>query len=128
MTRVLMCALSMALLATPALVCQQPQQNPPAQSTPGANPGGSPQPSPYASPGGGGSQDKAQNNSQMESDIRSVLSADPALSGTDVQASVDDINITLTGSVQSQAQVERVMALVSPYARYRNVVNKIAIK
>jgi hypothetical protein len=128
MTRVLMCVLLIALLAAPATFCQQPQQNPPAQSTPGANPGGSPQPSPDASPGGGSTQDKAQNNSQMESDIRSVLSGDPALSGTDIQASVDDMNITLTGSVQSQAQIERAMALVSPYARYRNVVNKIAVK
>lgn len=127
MTRVLACAVGALLAATPIL-CQQPPQNPPAQATPGANPGGSAQPSPDGSQGGGSAQDKAANNSQMESDIRNVLSSDPALSGTDVQAGVDDINITLTGSVQSQAQIERVMALVSPYARYRNVVNKITIK
>lgn len=119
MTRILGCALIVALLGAPAAFCQQPQQNPPA-------PNG--QPSPTPSPGGGSSQDKAANNAQIESDLRGVLSGDPALSGTDVQVSVDDMNITLTGSVQSQAQVERAVALASPFARYRNVVNKIAVK
>ena len=121
MTMILVCALSTALFGAPVLGWQQ-SQNPPAQTTPGGNPGSSPQ------PGEGSSQDKAANNAQMESNIRDSLSGDPALSGTSVQVSVDDSNITLTGSVQSQAQMERVVALVSPYARYRNVVNKMTVK
>jgi osmotically-inducible protein OsmY len=72
-------------------------------------------------------QDKAGANSQIQSDLDSALRSDPVLSGTDVQVAVDDVNITLTGSVQSQGQMDRVMALTSPYARYRNVVNKIAV-
>jgi hypothetical protein len=72
-------------------------------------------------------QDKSGANSQIQSDLQSALKSDPALSGTDVQVSVDDVNITLTGTVQAQGQLDRVMALASPYARYRNVVNKIAI-
>lgn len=119
MTRILGCALVIALLGAPLAFCQQPQQNPPAPNA---------QPSPTASPDAGNSQDKAANNAQIQSDMTSVLSGDPALSGTDIQVSVDDINITLSGSVQSQAQIERAMALASPYARYRNVVNKITIK
>jgi flagellar biosynthesis/type III secretory pathway M-ring protein FliF/YscJ len=121
MTLILVCALSTALLTAPVLGWQQPQ-NPPAQTTPGGIPGSS------AQPGGGSSQDKAANNSQMESNIRDAVSSDPALSGTSVQVSVDDANITLTGSVQSQAQMERVIALASPYFRYRNVVNKMSVK
>ena len=128
MTLTLVCALWTALQGASALGWQQPQnppaqpQNPPAQTSPGGNPGGGTPPS------GGSSQDKAANNSQMESNIRDAIGSDPALSGTSIQVSVDDANITLTGSVQSQAQVERVMALVAPYYRYRNVVNKINMK
>jgi osmotically-inducible protein OsmY len=73
-------------------------------------------------------QDKASFNSQVRDNIRSVLSADPILSGTDVEVNVDDVNITLTGSVQSQGQMARVMALVSPYTQYRNVVNKVVVR
>lgn len=124
MTRILVCALF--LWAPMAFSQQQPQgQNPPPSASPMA-PGT--QPSPSATPTPDNPQDKSGNNAQMESDLKSVLSSDPALSGTDIRASVDDINITLTVSAQSQAQIERAMALVSPYARYRNVVNKITIK
>src|SRR5215472_100983 len=100
MTRILGCALVIALLGALAAFGQQPQQNPPAPNAPGG------QASPTATPSGGSSQDKAANNSQIQSDLNSVLSGDPALSGTDIQVSVDDMNITLTGSVQSQAQIE----------------------
>jgi hypothetical protein len=129
MTRILVCALCVVLLAAPVAFSQQPQgqgQNPPPSTPPVTYPDGRAQPSP--SPTQESPQDKSGANSQMESDLKSVLSSDPALSGTSVEASVDDINITLTGSVQSQAQIERVMALVSPYARYRNVVNKVTVK
>jgi hypothetical protein len=72
-------------------------------------------------------QDRAGANSQIQSDLQSALRSDPALSGADVQVSVDDVNITLTGNVEAQGQMDRVMALTSPYARYRNVVNKVTI-
>jgi BON domain len=126
MTRVLVCAL---LLGAPMAFSQQPQgqgQNPSPSSPPVTNPGA--QPPASATPTPDNPQDKSGNNSQMESDLKGVLSGDPALSGTDVSASVDDISITLTGSVESQAQIDRVLALVSPYARYRNIVNKITVK
>jgi BON domain len=129
MTRILVCALCVALLAAPVAFSQQPQgQNPPPSTPPVTYPDNRSQSQPSPSPTQESTQDKASVNSQMQSDLKGVLSSDPALSGTDVQASVDDMNITLTGSVQSQAQVERVMALVSPYARYRNVVNKMTVK
>jgi BON domain len=105
---------------------QQPQnqgQNPPSAS-PQSSPGNQPSPQePTPNP-----QDKAAVNSQIKSNIESALDSDPALSGTNVQVAVDDVNITLTGSVHSQAQLERVMALVSPYIRYRNVVNKVVAR
>jgi osmotically-inducible protein OsmY len=115
MTRIRVCAL-LFLWAMFAFGQQQPQNPPPA----------SPQATPD-NPQTTNSQDKSGVNSQIQSNVASALSSDPALSGTDVQVSVDDVSITLTGSVQSQAQLDRVMALISPYQRYRNVVNKVKI-
>jgi osmotically-inducible protein OsmY len=87
------------------------QQPPQPQATPRINP-----------------QDKASTNSQILSNVQSSLNSDPSLSGTDVQVSVDDVSITLTGSVQSQGQLDRVLALASPYVSYRRVVNHVLIQ
>ncbi len=81
-----------------------------------------PQASPQKNP-----QDKASANSQILSNIQNSLNSDPSLSGADVQVSVDDVNITLTGSVQAQGQLDRVLALASPYVSYRRVVNKVVV-
>jgi BON domain len=89
---------------------QQPPPSPPPPSQPPAT-----------------SQYKAPVNSQIQSTLQSALDSDPGLSGTDVEVSVDDVNLTLTGSVQTQAQLNRVFALASPYADYRSVVNKVAV-
>jgi BON domain len=86
----------------------QPQRQPPQ---PAANP-----------------QEKSGANSQFLSNLQSDLKGDPGLSGTDVEATVDDVKITLTGTVHSQAQLDRVMALTSPYAYYRKVVNNVTVK
>jgi len=70
-------------------------------------------------------QEKSSANSTIQTNIESVLEGDPILSSADVEATVDDHNITLTGTVDSYAQHQRVLQLVEPYARYRNVVDKI---
>jgi len=70
-------------------------------------------------------QNKSSANSTIQSNIESVLQGDPVLSSADVEATVDDHNITLTGTVDSYAQHQRVLQLVEPYARYRKVVDKI---
>jgi osmotically-inducible protein OsmY len=121
MPRILVCAV--LLFVSTLATAQQPSSSAPSSSDPNA----SQQPAQQPSPSPANPQDKAGVNSQMQSDISSALSSDPSLSGTSVQASVDDVSITLTGSVQSKAQMDRVLALVSPYARYRNVVNKVEV-
>lgn len=70
-------------------------------------------------------QAKADANRTIQSNIESVLEGDPILSSADVEAAVDDDNITLTGTVESYAQHQRVLQLVAPYAHYRKVVDKI---
>lgn len=109
-----------------ALAWAQQPTNPP-QNLPPPAPTTVPesqQPTPTPQP----RQDKASVNSQIQSNIESTLSGDPSLSGTDIQVKVDDVNITLTGSVKSEYQLRRVMALVSPYINYRQVVNKVQIR
>src|SRR5215472_6455283 len=119
MFRILVCAV--LVLSTAFLFGQQSQ--PQTQNPPPPNPQTSPDNQRPQQQPGSSSQDKASVNSQIQSNIKSALSGDPALSGADVQASVDDVNITLTGTVQSQGQLDRVLALISPYAQYRKVVN-----
>jgi osmotically-inducible protein OsmY len=122
MPRILVCAVLLFLSAL-ATAQQQPSSSTPSSTDPNA----SQQPAQQPTPTQANPQDKAGVNSQMQSDISSALSSDPSLSGTSVQSSVDDVNITLTGSVQSKAQMDRVLALISPYSRYRNVVNKVEV-
>jgi hypothetical protein len=71
---------------------------------------------------------QAQNpeqNRRIHDSISDLLSSDPVLSGSDVDAAVDDHNIVLTGKVQSHTQHERVLQLVSSYGRWRKIVDKI---
>jgi hypothetical protein len=118
------------LLLSAAVAWPQQPSNPaqnPASTSPATAPESNPQltPTPTPTPP---RQDKAAANSQIQSNIQSTLEGDPTLSGTDIQVNVDDVNITLTGSVESEAQLRRVMALVSPYISYRQVVNKVQIR
>ncbi len=101
-----------------------PPQNPPS-APPATTPESGQQPTPAPTPQ---RQDKAAVNSQIQANIQSALSGDPALSGSSVQTTVDDVNITLTGFVESEGQLNRVMQLVSPYTGYRQVVNKVEVR
>jgi hypothetical protein len=73
-------------------------------------------------------QDKAEVNSKIQDNLQSVFGGDPILQGANVSASVDDVAITLTGSVQSEGQHQRVLALTSQYAQYRKIVDKLTTK
>jgi osmotically-inducible protein OsmY len=114
-----------------ALACAQQQPANPAQNSPAPPPAAAPESSPQLTPTPTPTplrQDKAFANSQIQTNIQSTLAGDPSLSGTDIQVNVDDVYITLMGSVDSEAQLRRVMALVSPYISYRQVVNKVQIR
>ena len=50
------------------------------------------------------------------------------MSGADVVATVDDYNITLTGTVTSYPQHQRVLQTAQSFGRWRNIVDKIALK
>lgn len=119
MIRTLFCAL-LLLTAMFTFAQQQPQQQPQSQQPPAT----APQP-PATAPQ---QQQSPMASSDVQSQIQNVLGNDPSLSGAQVQTSVDDQSITLTGTVDSQAQKDRVMALVSPYMGQRKIVDKIKVK
>jgi osmotically-inducible protein OsmY len=56
------------------------------------------------------------------------MSSDPVLSGSAVEVEVDDHNVTLNGSVKSHVQHQRVLQLVAPYTRWRNIVDKLKLE
>jgi osmotically-inducible protein OsmY len=53
------------------------------------------------------------------------LKSDPVVDGADVQVSVDDHSIVLSGKVESYAQHQRVLQLVAQYGRWRQIVDQI---
>jgi hypothetical protein len=70
-------------------------------------------------------QENPDANRRIRDSIRDLLSSDPVLSGANVEATVDDKNITLTGTVKSHVQHQRVLQLVDQYRRWRNIVDQI---
>ena len=73
-------------------------------------------------------QEKAAVNGQIQSNLQSALDDDPLLSEANIGMTVDDENITLTGTVQSYWQHQRVLQLVSPYSRSRKIVDKMSVQ
>jgi osmotically-inducible protein OsmY len=82
------------------------------------------QPSAEPSP----AQSQTEANRRIHDSISDLLSSDPVLSGSDVDATVDDHSITLTGKVDSYVQHQRVLQLVSSYGCWRKIVDKMEMK
>src|SRR5579864_3646620 len=102
---------------------QNPQQTDPSATNPTNQTNAQPQSTPASNP-----QDQSGQNQRIQSSIDDLLSSDPVLSGTDVNVAVDDVNITLTGHVDSYAQHQRVVQLVAQYGRWRKIVDQVKMK
>ena len=122
MNRILLCIL--LLLGTSVMGQQQPQN----QDPPVLNVQVSPENSAQADQSDRPLQDKATGNERIQSNLQSAFDDDPVLSGTDLTANVDDERITLTGTVQSYLQHQRVVQLASPYSNYREIVDKVTVQ
>jgi len=122
MNRILLCILM--LLGTSVIGQQQPHNQDPPVSNAQASPENSAQEDQSDRP----LQDKAAGNERIQSNLQSAFDDDPVLSGTDLTANVDDERITLTGTVQSYLQHQRVVQLVSPYSNYREIVDKVTVR
>ena len=96
---------------------QQPPQDAQSSTHDNSQPQAAPQPSP--------ARDQTEANRRIHDSISDLMSSDPVLSGSDVQVDVDDHNVTLTGSVESHVQHQRVLQLAAQYSRWRNIVDKL---
>ena len=107
------------------MVCQQvDSQNsdiPPVQASPEDNVRAQPPPKPAF-------QDKAEGNERIQSNLQSEFDGDPVLTGAEVETQVDDESITLTGTVQSYLQHQRVLQLASAYDSYRKIVDNVTVE
>ena len=122
MKRMLICTLS--LLGT-SMIGQQQWQNP-DQTVPNAQV--SPENSAQTDQSEQPLQNKAAGNERIQGNLQSAFDDDPILNGTDIMANVDDKSVTLTGTVQSYLQHQRVLQLASPYSRNREIVDKVTIQ
>ena len=122
MTRILMCTL---LLLGTSMIGQQQPQNP---SPTGPNAQVSPENVAQTDQSEQPLQNKTEGNDRIQSNLQSAFDDDPVLSGADIAANVDDESITLTGTVQSYLQHQRVLQLASPYSRYREFVDKVTVQ
>ena len=100
------------------LVLLAPQGN--NQNAPDA-----PSPTPSSTPDER-SHDEA--NTTIKNDLEDILSADPVLDDAEIHVAVDDVAITLTGTVQNEAQHQRALQLAHPYIQWRRVVDKITVR
>lgn len=122
MTRVLVCAL--LVLSIPLISAQQLPRNPP-YGTPPTFPDNRPErQQPPTLP----EQQKTLSSADIENQLQQSIAEDPALNDAKVQAKVDEDTITLTGTVQDDAQHRRVLATVEPYAGRRKIVDKLVVK
>lgn len=122
MTRILMCTL--LLLGTSMIGQQQPQNPDPTGPNTQVSPENGAQKDQSEQP----LQNKTAGNERIQSNLQSAFDDDPVLSGADIAANVDDESITLTGTVQSYLQHQRVAQLVSPYYSYRRIIDKVTVK
>jgi osmotically-inducible protein OsmY len=121
MNRILFCTL--LLLGTP-VIGQQSQNLDPMAPTAQVSPDNTSQMDQSAPP----LENKAAGNERIKNNLQSAFDDDPSLSGAEVATSVDDESITLTGTVQSYSQHQRVLQLVSVYSSYREIVDKVTVQ
>jgi osmotically-inducible protein OsmY len=117
----LVCTLLM--LGTPMLAQQSQTTNPKS-----SNAQASPESTAQTDQPGQPLQSKAAVNERIQRNVQSAFEDDPTLSGAEVEAAVDDQSITLTGTVESYLQHQRVLQLVSPYSRNREIVDKLTVQ
>jgi osmotically-inducible protein OsmY len=122
MNRILLCIL--LLLGTSVMGQQQPQNLDARAPSGQVSPENAAQTDQEQQP----LQNKGAGNERIQSNLQSAFDDDPVLSGADLTANVDDERITLTGTVQSYLQHERVVQLVSPYSNYREIVDKVTVQ
>jgi len=117
-------------LATIVLAQQQgqppPTTNPPYQTPPtfpeGRQAPGQQPPDTQAPPA------QETSSQRVEGQILDQLRAEPSLSGTNIDARVDDNSVVLTGNVDTLAQHDLAIQVAQSSAGNRRIVDKIKVK
>jgi hypothetical protein len=117
-------------LATIVLAQQQeppPTTTPPYQTPPTfpegrQNPRGQMPPDTQAPPA------ETMSSQRVEGQILEQFKAEPTLSGTNIDAKVDDNSVVLTGNVNTLAQHDLAIQIAQSNAGNRRIVDKIKVK
>lgn len=117
MARIAACFLLLVLLLSLSLLQHQSYSSPHATSVNMQT-----QPTPKTA------ESHSEANARIKRSIDDLLEGDLLLQGVEIQTSVDDEEITLTGTVDNHSQHQRVLALVDQYSRWRRIVDKLIIK
>jgi hypothetical protein len=129
MKYVLSCAL--LFLATIVLAQQQgqppPTTNPPYQ-TPPTFPEGHQAPGQQMPPDTQAPPAQTMSSQRVEGQILDQLKAEPTLSGTNIDARVDNDSVVLTGSVDTLAQHDLAVQVAQSNAGNRRIVDHIKVK
>ncbi|PYV55435.1 MAG: hypothetical protein DMG96_38220 [Acidobacteria bacterium] len=129
MKYVLSCAV--LFLATIVLAQQQgqppPTTNPPYQ-TPPTFPEGRQAPGQQMPPDTQAPPAQTMSSQRVEGQILDQLKAEPTLSGTNIDARVDNDSVVLTGSVDTLAQHDLAVQIAQSNAGNRRIVDKIKVK
>jgi hypothetical protein len=129
MKYVLSCAL--LFLATIVLAQQQgqppPTTNPPYQ-TPPTFPEGHQAPGQQMPPDTQAPPAQTMSSQRVEGQILDQLKAEPTLSGTNIDARVDNASVVLTGSVDTLAQHDLAVQVAQSNAGNRRIVDHIKVK
>ena len=88
-------------------------------------------PAPSDSSGASGAATRAGaavDDSVITTKVKAALLADPDIKGTDVSVETKGGEVTLTGTVKSQAQMDRVQKIALNTDGVKGVQNKVAVK
>lgn len=119
--------LSCAVLFLTTIAVAQPQGQPPYQ-TPPTFPEGRQSRRGQMPPDTQAPASQAMSSNQVEGRIVKQLRDEPGLSGTNIDAKVDDNTIVLTGTVDSVTQRDLAIRIAQSNAGDRKVVDRIKIQ
>ena len=125
--------LSCAVLFLAAIVFAQQQGQPPQTTnppyqTPPTFPEGRQAPGQQMPPDTQAPPPQTMSSQKVEGQILDQLKAEPTLSGTNIDARVDNDSVVLTGSVDTLAQHDLAVQIAQSNAGNRRIVDKIKVK
>jgi hypothetical protein len=123
----LLCGLALAFAVSAFAAQQQSPTNPPPHTTPPTFPDDQATrqempPDTKAPP------PQALSTAQVEQRIQDKLKSEPALANTNVEVKSDNKSVTLTGTVDRDAQHDLALRIAQSYAGDRKIVDKIKVR